>query len=255
MRTPAALLLLASLWSAPACGGEPDCAKYAEKLVTLNTAGLSGADLEKASQTVRVGAETACKNGRVKRAEIDCVLAATSQDQARTCSGLAPTGGAGASAAAGAPPAGEPPPASAAVARRNGFSVPVPAGWSEKPGGPDQSELLLRPVDEARKYDGIMISRVGKPPLGLSDDAACRQVAQRMLDRNPALTLRAARVIQIPAGPACETIHADPDMVIHATGFAAAGGAETISFTCFYPVASSEPPAFCGEVLRSLHVD
>jgi hypothetical protein len=248
VRPTAPLLLLACLWSASGCGDAPDCAKYAEKLATLNTAGLAGDDLEKASRTVRVGAEGSCRAGKVKREQIDCVLAAATADDARRCAGLSPLGGASAVPAA--------PPASEAVAKRKGFSLPVPAGWKEEGGGnPEVSELLLRPVDPARKYDGVMISRVPKPPLGLSDDAACRQVAQRLLDRNPALTLRSARVIQTGSGPACETILADPDMVIHATGFAAAGGSETISFTCFYPVASSAPPAFCGESLRSLQVD
>lgn len=232
-------IVVASL-SFVACGKKPDCEHYATHLAELNTARLTGDDQhESRRKSVEFVAREACTSGEMSASVVACVNAATTSDEALRCElGDKAT-----------PPAKPAKPAGVAV-HRTGFSVQMPASWSDDSNKTEKTEALLR----GDGVDGVMILRVPGTPKGLASDDACRSAAARFSANTGAIMESAGLSGSEHLGTDCRMFHHDVKMRIEGHAYAA-GDHESLIVNCFYAKSLATSPPFCHDVIASIALD
>jgi hypothetical protein len=233
-----------------ACGKKDkvDCAAYAEHLADINTRGLEGADRERPQRTVRISAEESCRSGRVKAAEVSCVMSANSADQARECAGLAPL------TAQPPAPSATATPSPATRAKTRGLSIAVSSGWKiEKPSNPREGELLIRedkPDTDTHVSGGVFVSR-GPAKIATTEDE-CATKGHNM--EHPPAKLRSTKLRTSALGTTCHIELNDDRMVILSDSIGVASG-EAVIFNCYHDINDAGPPPACAEMFASIKLE
>ena len=229
-----------------ACGkkDEIECSRYAEHLAEVNTIGLVGSDREPPRRSVRAAAEQACRSGRVKAAEVTCVMSATTSEQTRECAGLPPSTASTATAT----------PSPANRVKTKGISVAVASGWNvEKTSDPRDGELTIRedkPDTSTHVAGGVFVSR--GPAKVAKTEEECATKGQNMA--RPPAKLRSTKWGTTALGPTCHIELNDDRMVILSESIEVGSG-EAVVFNCYHDLNDAGPSPACAEMFASIKLE